>query len=151
MTKPLAISLSSLLLLASVGCAKPPMYYWGNYEHRLYKSYSHPETTPKFHAELLNILEKSKQRGERPPPGIAAEYGFALYKQGNTEMAIEYFQLEMETWPESVTMLTVVVENIMATGDDEQNADDQKEESDGNMEQQGEPDSFRTTGGMSGS
>lgn len=148
MSKLLAISLSCLLLLASVGCVKPSMYYWGSYEHRLYKSYSNPETAPEFHAELLKILETSERRGKKPPPGIAAEYGFAQYKQGNTAKAIQYFQLEMDTWPESVTMLTVVVENIMATDEDERNAEEpeeQMDEADGNMEP------AETTEGMSGS
>jgi hypothetical protein len=121
--KLLAISLSGLLLLASVGCVSQPTYYWGKYEHRLYKSYSNPETAPEFHAELLRILEQSKRRGMTPPPGIAAEYGFAEYKKGNVAKAIEYFQLEMETWPESVEMLTVVVENIMAMDGPEQDGE----------------------------
>ena len=52
-------------------------------------------------AGLKTIILAAQQEGKTVPPGIYAEYGYALYEEGNAAEAIRYFERERDTWPES--------------------------------------------------
>ena len=52
-------------------------------------------------ASLKTIILAAQQEGKTVPPGIYAEYGYALYEEGNAPEAIKYFERERDTWPES--------------------------------------------------
>ncbi|MCK5426774.1 MAG: DUF4810 domain-containing protein [Thermodesulfovibrionia bacterium] len=96
-----------LLFLASyffLGCAtQKPMYFWGNYSSSLYgyKKTPNEENLLKHKQELLQIIEKSKARGLRVPPGVYCEYGYILMKEGKNKEALQYYDLEEQTYPES--------------------------------------------------
>jgi len=45
------------------------------------------------------------------PPGIYAEYGFALYEKGNFPDAIKFFKLESDKWPESRVLMAKMIRN----------------------------------------
>lgn len=95
-----------LLAIASfaVGCAtQPPVnYYYGHYSQTLYRSKkdSTPATLAKHRQTLEDIIETSKKKSVKVPPGIYCEYGYMLAKEGSAE-AGKYFDLEVQTYPES--------------------------------------------------
>lgn len=93
-----------LPLLFILGCAtQEPLYYWGSYSHTLYKykKLSKEENLEAHKASLINIIEESNKRNKRIPPGIYCEYGYILLQEGKTQQAVQYFELEEETYPES--------------------------------------------------
>ena len=93
-----------LLILFLVGCAtQEPLYYWGNYSQSLYKYKKYPleETLQAHKAVLVNIIEESGKQNKKIPPGICCEYGYLLLKEGNTQQAFYYFEMEEKTYPES--------------------------------------------------
>lgn len=93
-----------LLAIFLVGCAAPKMYYWGDYSDSLYRSKKYPsdESVLKHQQSLENIVEESKKNNLRVPPGVYAELGYLYFRQNKNQLAIQYFNLEKETYPEAV-------------------------------------------------
>ena len=97
-----------LLIVVLTGCAtQKPLYYWGNYSSSLYKYKKAPtEENMKAHqAVLLNIIDQSNKLNLRVPPGVCCEYGYLLFKEGKQVEAMQYFDLEEKTYPESKPFL----------------------------------------------
>lgn len=91
------------------GCATPqqPVYYYGNYSQTLYQSKKNatPEKLAKHKAELISIIEQSKRRSLRVPPGIYCEYGWLLAQEGRLNEAETFLALEEQTYPEAATFV----------------------------------------------
>ena len=92
-----------LILSFIVGCATEPLYYWGNYSQTLYKYKKSPkeETLAAHKVCLVNIIEESNKRNKKIPPGVCCEYGYILLKEGKTDQALYYFEMEEKNYPES--------------------------------------------------
>jgi len=92
-----------LVILFILGCATERLYYWGNYSQTLYKYKKSPkeETLAGHKACLVNIIEESNKRNKRIPPGVCCEYGYILLKEGKTDQALYYFEMEEKNYPES--------------------------------------------------
>ncbi len=146
--KRLSAVLFAIIALSS--CGTTNLYYWGDgqninmantskYESRLYDFYN--KQTPDSYCELLCVYENmtSHPSGSRGvvPPGICAEYGYLLLKEGGAEMfannasnrqmkamggnispdgfrekAMEMFKMEMELYPESRTFIAPIIERL---------------------------------------
>lgn len=100
---------TTILLLATLavltGCqtVTPAGYYWGDYSKTLYTYTKAPsdETLAKHTAELERIIEVSKNRNLRVPPGIHAELGYIKARRGENALAMAHYQSEMQQYPES--------------------------------------------------
>jgi hypothetical protein len=91
-----------------VGCAtQEPLYYWGNYSQTLYKYKKLPneENLETHKACLVKIIEESNHRNKKTPPGVCCEYGYILLKEGKTQEALYYFQMEEKNYPESTVFI----------------------------------------------
>ncbi len=117
-------ALATCALLSACARARPIPYYWGNYSLTLYqlKKDSSNEKLQSHKQVLIQIIQVSDQQSMRVPPGVFAEYGYILIKEGNTEEALKYLDLEAQTYPES----KVFVERVKAqasqpTSEKEQN------------------------------
>jgi hypothetical protein len=102
-----------LLSLVLIGCATPqnrPQYMWKDYSTSLYAVKKAPSnTTMASHkAVLLSIIEESKTKNLKVPPGVYCECGYMFLKEGKKEEAFKYFDLEEQTYPES----RVFVQNL---------------------------------------
>ena len=103
-----------LLLLflgaSSIGCVNT-RYSWGNYEDTLYRHYRSPEEKAEYMGKLTDIVMDAEQSGKLVPPGIYAEYGFALYEVGDFGKAVIYFEKEQKMWPESRVIMQKMIRN----------------------------------------
>jgi hypothetical protein len=100
--------LASAISLLSISCAsQKPMYYWGDYSDSLYDCKKKPgaETLAKHKAALEKIIEESTKREMRIPPGVCAELGYVYAAQNNSKKAIELFNMEKQTYPESSLLM----------------------------------------------
>ncbi len=61
--------------------------------------------------DLKTVVLQAEQAGKRVPPGVYAEYGYALYEEGQYGPAIEYFKKEHEQWPESRVLMEKMIRN----------------------------------------
>lgn len=105
----LMLALSALI----VGCTtRSQMYYWGNYSGTLYNAKKNPcpESLSEHKAGLEAIIDESKTRNLRVPPGVYAELGYIYSMENNTQKAIELFQLEQNTYPESGVLMARLIQ-----------------------------------------
>jgi hypothetical protein len=101
--RPISSALFVLVLLSGCATVSPANLYWGNYSNTLYQVKKNPgdETKKAHQIELQSIVEKSKEKNLRVPPGIYAELGMYAKELGDDSAAKQYFNLEQETYPES--------------------------------------------------
>jgi hypothetical protein len=102
-----------LISISFIGCATNqdrPQYIWKDYSSSLYATKKTPsDTNTTRHKELLlSIIEESKAKNYKVPPGVYCECGYILLKEGKREDALRYFDLEAQAYPES----SVFVQNL---------------------------------------
>ena len=98
------IYLLLLIVFLSSGCvAHTQLYSWDKYSNTLYQYKKDPtdENLQNHKEMLLLIMKNSENKNLRVPPGVYCEYGFLLLKEGKTDEALSYFNLEEKTYPES--------------------------------------------------
>ena len=108
--RPHLLLLASLALLA-VGCAPKRAYYWGDYDARLYAYYQNPQESEAYVQALGEIIQKAETEKDKVPPGLYAEYGYALFTAGRLDEAIVYYKKEREQWQESVVFMDKMIRN----------------------------------------
>jgi hypothetical protein len=102
------------LFVFASGCAQK-QYAWNGYDNKLYNHYKSPENLDEFIVSLKEVIDEGEQTG-KVPPGIYAEYGFALYEKGNYPEAQKYFKLESDKWPESRVLMAKMISNAQMQG-----------------------------------
>lgn len=111
--KVFLVSVSMAIILFASGCATGnKMYYYGNYSNTLYANAKNPSDESLLeHKQMLEkIVEESKQKSLRVPPGIYAELGYIYFRTNDSKTAIQYFQLEEQVYPESKHMMTRLIQ-----------------------------------------
>lgn len=97
--------------LLSSACAPRTIYNWNGYDDRLYRHYKNPTDRQTWVESLKTTILESENEGLKPPPGIYAEYGFALFEEGRAKDAVVYFQKERDQWPESRFLMEKMIRN----------------------------------------
>jgi hypothetical protein len=110
MTRPIGLAL--LLALAGAGCAPPGnLYAWNGYDNVLYRQARAPQDNEAYLEHLKQIIETTERAKDKVPPGIYAEYGYALFTNGQYDDAITYYQKERDAWPESRVFMEKMIRN----------------------------------------
>jgi hypothetical protein len=109
--------LCMIIFLSLLGGCASKLYYFGDYSESLYAYKKTPnEKTMKKHTdELKDIIQESKDKNIRVPPGIYCEYAYMLLQQGKKDDALQQIQLEEQTYPESRTF-TTRLRNMIVSG-----------------------------------
>ncbi|MCX5815138.1 MAG: DUF4810 domain-containing protein [Proteobacteria bacterium] len=144
MKKYVLLILISILLVGCVTTQNRPEYAWGDYSSSLYGSKKTPtDESLKNHKELLlSIMEESKTKNYRVPPGVFCEYGYILLKEGKKEEAFTYFDLEEQTYPES----RVFIQNLKTYASKSSKKDDTpKKDNNGGSDSQDSKDKAANT------
>ncbi len=113
MTAELKQLIFCIILLTMTGCGPKTRYSWNAYDNVLYEHYKEPAQYEKFVEALKEVVDEGDASG-KIPPGIYAEYGYALYEQGKISDAIVYFKKESDKWPEAkffMTKVTAIAQN----------------------------------------
>ncbi len=111
--KLIVIAVSFVAVIFFSGCvANKQMYYWGEYSDTLYDAKKTPgyESLAKHKEMLENIVEESQKRNLRLPPGVCAELGYLYALQNNTKKAVQLFQTEKQTYPESTILMDRMIQ-----------------------------------------
>jgi hypothetical protein len=101
-----AAPLAAVVLLA--GCAEPKtLYYWGQYEHQVYLSYSKPDkATVQLQVQKMEEdYQKARSKNKPMHPGFHAHLGTLYYELGKADQARQEFQTEKEQFPESAVFM----------------------------------------------
>ncbi len=106
--------LAALLVITTAGCTSTggSLYDWGNYEDNLFSYYHDPVNQEVVLARHLAHLASLERHDRLPAPGLLAEAGTLYLLQGDEKKAIEYFQREHDTWPESQAMMNALITNL---------------------------------------
>ena len=110
--------LAALALAASVSACVPKttLYHWGGYDQQLYRHYKNPQDRAAFVEALRTIILEAEEGGRRVPPGMYAEYGFALHEEGRLQDAVAYYRKEQALWPEARTFMEKMIRNAERSG-----------------------------------
>lgn len=109
MTTPRLIVLA--LAVAATACAPATLYRWNGYDDRLYAHYRNPQDREAWVEGLKVAILDAEGAGRRVPPGVYAEYGYALQEEGRMAEAITYYGRERDTWPESRLFMEKMIRN----------------------------------------
>jgi len=101
----------ALLFAVGSGCAPKTRYAWGKYDSTLYSHYKNPQDQEAYLERLGEIVREAETQ-DRVPPGLYAEYGYALYLKGSTGEALTYFEKEKAKWPESNVLMEKMLRNV---------------------------------------
>ncbi len=103
--KNIIICLFFLSLLPS--CAPQPLFYWGDYSETLYDYKKNPDekTLDAHKKSLQDIVDQSSKMDKRVPPGVYAEYGYILLKEGKDQDGLVYLDKEQALYPESTVFI----------------------------------------------
>ena len=103
-----------ILTITLTSCGSKKLYSWHNYENSSYRYIKNQSDISK--QNLIESYNKvlNSQRGTRKtvPPGIYAERGYLLLRDGEIDEGIKYLEREMELYPESETFLSRIVKQI---------------------------------------
>jgi len=99
-----------VLMLAGCGANRNTKYAWCDYDSTLYEYYKAPAQKEEFVKTLKETIDEAESEN-RVPPGIYAEYGFAMYERGKMEQAVLYYQKESDKWPESRFLMAKMINN----------------------------------------
>jgi hypothetical protein len=100
----LIFALSSLLVSCAV---QNTIYVWSDYKMALarYKEQQTSLNRSQLETSLSRIISESVRQKKRVPPGIYMQYGYLMATEGKIEIASQYYQLEIRTYPESSTLV----------------------------------------------
>jgi hypothetical protein len=116
--RPLATAAALLATLGAgaAGCRPPTMYHWNGYDERLYAHYRNPQDRETWVEGLKTTILEAEQQGKKVPPGVYADYGYALYEEGRFPEAVAYFGKERDLWPESRVLMEKMIRNAERRG-----------------------------------
>ncbi|QDK98601.1 DUF4810 domain-containing protein [Acinetobacter tandoii] len=116
--KKIRLILATLCSMTLVGCVSAPksLYSWGQYPQQTYLMLSVPEkTSPQEQiAQLEKDIEKAKAKNAAVPPGLYAHLGLLNLNINNGPRAIQYFELERQTYPESTVLMDRLLNKMTA-------------------------------------
>lgn len=94
-----------------IGCGGPSLFYWGDFEQGLYDRYV-TEQHAQADAYLFETITDAEQHHQKVPPGAYADYGFLLFKRGDRNGAVAYFEKEKQAFPESSALMTKIIDRV---------------------------------------
>jgi hypothetical protein len=108
------IFIASCFLLL-VGCApQKTLYNWGKYQEASYTyvKNSTDEDLEKLLKEYQYIIDNQKTGRKTVPPGIYADYGYLLVKQGKIKEGIALMKTEIALYPESAVFIEGIIKRL---------------------------------------
>ena len=101
-----------------VGCVSAPksLYSWGEYPQQTYLMLSLTEKTSLQEqiGKLEKDIEKAKAKNAAVPPGLYAHLGLLNLNINNGPRAVQYFELERQTYPESTVLMDRLLKKMTA-------------------------------------
>ena len=102
------------LLVASCGSSSKSLYSWYDYEDATYQ-YSKKQTDElkvKMMDQYLKLINNQNGTRKVVPPGLYAEYGYALCMSGKKEEGLGYLKKEIKLYPESETYISRIIKQL---------------------------------------
>ncbi|OUR60699.1 DUF4810 domain-containing protein [Colwellia sp. 39_35_sub15_T18] len=114
-----AVFIVVFIAIFLAGCqTTKPMYEYEDYAESFYslKKEGGEETAVQWKTSLESIVEKSKAKAVRVPPGVYANLGYIHLKVNNNEGAITFFEQEKAIYPEATKFMDNLIKKAKAKG-----------------------------------
>jgi hypothetical protein len=111
MNKRFLLTLLTPAVLVLSGCAAP-LYKWGGYDDALYASYKDVTKTEALRIKLETHIAEMEKNQLKVAPGLYAELGTLYLQAGSAEKARQFYARERDTWPESRTLMSAMIQNL---------------------------------------
>ena len=108
------ILLGAVIGLLSSCSSTKSLYSWYDYENATYQ-YNKKRTDElkvKLMDQYLKLIQKQKGSRKVVPPGLYAEYGYALYMGGKKEEGLSYLKQEIKLYPESESYISRIIKQL---------------------------------------
>lgn len=112
---PIVLALGLVAALASCeSSADTPLYSWYGYGDAQYRYVVKPSnsTRERLRSEYINMWLGQKAQRKVVPPGLSADYGLLLYRDGQREDGLSYLRKEVELYPESKTYVERLIKKL---------------------------------------
>ena len=110
------------LALTTQACAPQKPFYWGSYEDGLFTRVQHAGQGGETEAVALlvrTISDASLVGTQKIGPGIHADYGYLLFKQGKVDEAIFELEKEASLYPEARPLMDTMISRMQMRRDKE--------------------------------
>lgn len=94
------------------GCAVKNKYNWNGYDKGLYDAYKDPSQMKLLQIKLQATVDLNEQTKQVVAPGMYAELGTLYLQEGLSDKAKIYYSKERDTWPESKTLMNLLIKNL---------------------------------------
>lgn len=108
------LSVLALSISLCMPAVSETLYSWHGYQSKSYK-YLKKSDSSSYKALVQcyeNIISSQKSGRKTVPPGIYADYGWLLIKEGNKEQGIAMLRKEMELYPESSVFINRILKRF---------------------------------------
>ena len=114
--KSISLFITIPVVLIMTGCGQPkPLYTYGDYSSSYYasKKNANAESLLELQKSIEEAIENvDDSRSRRVAPGMYANLGYIYLKSGKTDKAIENFNKEKSTYPESAHFMDRMIKKI---------------------------------------
>ena len=112
--KPVATAcIAGLVLLTGCATKTPSLYQWGSYQEQIYAQYGDAgKTSPEAQISALEAdYQQIAAKDRKPPPGYFAHLGYLYFQTGKSGQAVQSFEAEKASFPESATYMDLLIKN----------------------------------------
>lgn len=113
--KLLGLASAALILSAFTSCSSSQtLYSWHGYEEAFYQNskLQTEKTAMTLDKEYAKMFKKQHGIRKTVPPGVNAERGFLLLKDGKIEEAKTFFETEISLYPESEVFISRILKQF---------------------------------------
>ena len=101
----LALAAAPALLLAACASAPKPLFHWGEYPDAVYGYYQDSGDWDSQEKVLTKAITEARSKNLKVGPGIYAQLGLVMAKQGRDAEAQAAFRQEAMLYPESAVFM----------------------------------------------
>ena len=114
MPRLVKFTILAICALSVSACLPAKQFYWGSYEDSLYSRQQHAGAGGEAEAAtmLLATINEAQTNNGKVGPGIHADYGYLLFKQGRADEAVTELQKEAALYPESKPLMETMVSRV---------------------------------------
>ena len=106
-----SIAFPLILVTTLAGCVQNK-YNWNGYDKGLYEAYKDPSQIVALQIKLQETVDALEKEKQVVPPGMYAELGTLYLQEGDVDKAKIYYGKERVAWPESKTLMDVLIKNL---------------------------------------
>ena len=106
-------NLTYIILLLAIGSCKSPKTYYDYHEDydKAYEAYLEGNSQLQKKVLLQSFRAANEGKNIKVPPGSYLEYAYIVLCEGKRELANQYFEKEIQLYPESYVLIQALKDN----------------------------------------